>query len=322
MTIYADSLGFLFSQAELINKTGLQIDPKIRLDLCHITAAPPFKTSVAEIEEECRFIHKVLEDQGVVVVRNRKDLARDNLKVVLGLQHPPLDATVTDLQRLRSLGVLFCTLAYEGENPFGGGFATPDISLSVGGKKFLRNLAEAYMILDLSHAGHQTARDTLAEILNYCIPIGVVATHTGAYSVFNHLRNLPDDILQGIKYFQGFVGVTTCTFLNHASDNSLQPFCAHIRHVVGVIGSQFVTIGSDGVYKTLKVNEDQERFELMKNLIDPRGNFHARYPDQPFSLNMAYRMKRIHIELQEQWTKRIVERLLGENFFNYVAAHI
>ncbi len=316
-------LGFLFSQKDLIEKPPhMHIDQNIRLDLCHMTVAPPFVQTVVAIEEECRFICNLLNEQGAVVVRNKSDLARDGLKVVLGLQHPPIDATVKDLRHLRSLGVLFCTLAYEQENDFGGGFAYPKTSLTLRGREFLTNLAEAQMVLDLSHAGHTTARDALRALHLGCIPLLVVATHTGLYSVYEHPRNLPEDIFKGIKYFGGFVGISTCTFMNDNADNSLLPFFRHLHGAVTLLGGKHVCIGSDGIYQRLDVAADQRRFALMKEKIDPRGNFRARYPDQPLCLNDPQRMQRLKIELLDRFSEKVAARILGKNFFDFLVKHL
>lgn len=319
MTVYADSMGFLFSQKELIEKpTGMSIDPNIRLDLCHMTATPPFMHTIAEITRECAWFAETVETSGGIVLDRYRNLHKDGLKVVMGLQHPPIDATIADLQGLRNMGVLFCTIGYELENQFGSGFANPYAPLTNHGKEFLRYLAEACMILDLSHAGHQTARDALVEIRTFGLDLPVVATHTGMFNVYRHNRNLPDDVLQEIRYLGGIVGVATCTFMNHGVDNTLQPFWQHLQHAVQLLGNKHVCLGTDGVYKHLDVAEDRERFALMKNLIDPHDNFRARYPDQPLALSGPDRMKRIEVELRESYTEHIAEQLLGRNFFNYI----
>ena len=125
---------------------------------------------------------------------------------LFGLQHPPIDATREALQELRNGRIAFCGIAYELENGFGGGFATPSVGLTNAGVELLEAMADVGMVLDLSHAGHQTARDAILYIKTTGLDLRVVATHTGCYSVYNHLRNLPDDVLEGIVSLGGFVG--------------------------------------------------------------------------------------------------------------------
>jgi microsomal dipeptidase-like Zn-dependent dipeptidase len=100
----------------------------------------------------------------------------------------------------------------------------------------------------------------------------------------------------------GIVGLYTLTFGLDAEDDSLKPFVRHFAHAVDLLGPEIVAIGSDGVYQSLDPAQQASLFAMLKEKIDPRGNFKARFPDQPEVLNTPYRMD------------RIMDRLLGEGF--------
>ncbi len=251
------------------------------------TAAPPLITSSEEILVEVRKTLQTLKAQpGVTVVRKAADITdlSNGIKVVLGLQHPPLDATPAVMISLRKLGIRFMTIAYKGENIYGGGFLS-NKSLTAAGSKFLQMLQEAGMWMDFSHIGHATARDILKEYKYIRFPI--LATHTGAYKVYDNPRNLPVDILEGIVRHHGVVGLYTLTFGLDASDNSLEPFRRHLMHLLQVCGENSVAIGTDGIYETMTVAAQRAQFELMNKHVDTDGRMRSRHPVEPLPLNGA-----------------------------------
>jgi hypothetical protein len=303
-------MGFLFDQGELMAQarippsqrdiTALKIDPGVvgNLDLVHITACPPFIREPEMVLAEVEWIASVLDQNGCMSVRTFDDLRKPGLKIIFGLQCAPVPY-LTATYPMRE-GVVFWSLAYEMETEFGGGFATPDVPLSESGKAFIRWLlrdAGHYgqpVILDLSHAGHQTARDALDYIAKERLPIAVCATHSGAYGVYPHLRNLPDDIIRRIADLGGYIGVPALNWM--LGDKQEMPFMseyflAHLRHAESLVGAECVGIGSDTVYKTLDTGVAGKTFELMKDKLDPRGNFKSYFPEIPEELNCPAKAK-------------------------------
>jgi len=211
------------------------------------------------------------------------------------------------------------TLSYEMESVYGGGFATSGAHLTKRGEQFLEDMSEVGLVLDLSHAGHQTARDALKYIRTHHLPLKVVATHTACHAVYGHKRNLPDDILAGIADRDGIVGIVTGTWMLDASGNTLHPFMAHVAHAIDLIGSRHVAVGSDGVYQKLDAEEEQKRFAIMKERIDARGNFNARYPEHPIDLNGPDRMSRVADELLiQKWLPfEAAKAIVGENLIRF-----
>ena len=302
----ADFQAFFLPQHELMEKKGfLTVDEHVELDACVVTSAPPFVKTVAGILAEHLWLCGTLARQV------------DRIPAVFfGIQHPPEDAKAKDLLKLKSLGIRFMTLAYEMESAFGGGFAT-DKRLTVRGEQFLEDMATVGMVLDLSHAGHETARDALKYIRTRNLPLRVVATHTACYAVHRHKRNLPDDVLAGIADRGGVVGIVTGTWMLDAEDNTLRPFMAHVAHAVNLLGSSHVAIGSDGVYQKLNEGEEQKRFTIMKEKLDARGNFNARYPEHPLELNGSNRLSMVANELlmQNNLSPETVKDIVGGNLF-------
>lgn len=302
---YADFMAFLFPQHELMGaKADLRVSEGLRLDYCHLTGVPPYVRNILEINLQLAWFQRLIMDQN-----------QSNMPVCFfGLQNPPECVHFWDLAFLSEMGIKFMTIAYEGPNEYGGGFASPNEHLTKMGKILIDDLARTNISLDLSHAGHQTARDVIEYISKQKVKTQVVATHTACHSIYNHGRNLPDDVLKGISDLGGLVGLVTMTWMLHPTDNTLKPFLDHLCHLKEIVGVDNICLGTDGVYKQLEPNEEAERFKIMNEKIDPKGNFKARYPLEPLSLNRPDKLKileRAIISLG--WTKEDIRKVLGGN---------
>ncbi len=300
--IFADALAFPFPQANIMKKEGLTTSPEAELNFCQITGVPPFVTSIDGIIAAQEWFQSVMQRP-----------ENQHLRCVYGLQHPPEPATAHDIRRLYESNIRLTTLAYEGENSYGGGFATPTTPLSERGQWFLEQLADHQIALDLSHAGHTTARNALAYRKLRGLPLTIVATHTAAHSVYDHLRNLPDDVLVGIRDGGGFVGLVMMTWMLHEKDNSETPFFRHLEHLVSLLGHEYVGIGSDTVYQNLDPETEARNFAELDRKVDPRGVFNARYPSVPDIFRTARRLEVLEQHLRERrWPETNIANIVGE----------
>lgn len=308
---YADFMAFPISPHELMAKEGaLAFDSDIVLDVCHTTSVPPTIREPEEIIREHTWMsHEFASQEG-----------EHPSRCFYGLPHPPEHATLPDLERMREAGIFFSTLGYEVRNMYGGGFAVPTIPLSGHGKELLENMAEANMILDLSHAGHATARDALAYIDSAGLSLRVVATHTACHAIYDHPRNLPDDILREIRDRGGMVGLVTVTWMLDLKNNSLDPFLTHLAHLIDTIGEDNAVLGTDGVYQRMNEIEALKRFKTMKEKFDPYGNFRVRHPKHPAELNRSDRMLVLEEIITARFGSAITEKIIGANLIRYLTA--
>ncbi len=155
--------------------------------------------------------------------------------------------------------------------------------LSEFGRQVIRKLDSLGVIIDVSHVGIKTIQDILAVTTN-----PIVATHSGARSVYNHYRNLYDSQIQDIAKSGGVVGVVFYPyFLNGSSNSSIDDVLKHIDHIVKLVGTNYVSIGSDfdGIEVTPTGLEDVTKF-----------------PDLTLAL------------LQHGYTETEVAKFLGGNF--------
>jgi membrane dipeptidase len=288
---------------------GLAIDSKMVMDVCQVTTVPPFVTDMGGIQREHDWFTSKLPSTGT-----------GGPEFYYGLQSPPVNATYEDMAALKAMGICFMTLAYEMPTEYGGGFATPGEPLTHRGAWLIEVMGDLGIVLDLSHAGNQTARDAIKYIKGTGgSPVNVVATHAGCYEVYSHLRNLPDDVLRSIAELGGFVGLPTVTWMLSPSLNTFEPFLRHLEHLSNMIGPRSVCLGTDGVYADLDPQESRTRFEMMLKRLDSRGNFKPRFPEESVEFAGPRRMVKIQ-ELLEGVGKHptFVEMVLGRNLAEYL----
>lgn len=155
--------------------------------------------------------------------------------------------------------------------------------LSIFGREVIRKLDSLGVIIDVSHTGIRTIQDILSITTN-----PIVATHSGARSIHDHYRNLYDSQIQDIANTGGVIGIVFYPyFLNGSSNASIADVIAHIDHIVNLVGTDYVAIGSDfdGIEVTPLGLEDVSKF-----------------PDLTLAL------------LQHGYTEQEVAKFLGSNF--------
>lgn len=206
--------------------------------------------------------------------------------------------SISLLRLYRALGVKYATLTHNCHNlyadaaqvenwagttikssPYWGG-------LSDSGKRAVQEMNRIGMLVDLSH----TSKDTMLDVLGgrpgkfkgSLAP--VVFSHSSAYALCPHPRNVPDDVLELVKRTNSVVMVNfnpsfiSCVPSNQTSglpelykpNVTLHQVARHIVYIGDKIGYDHVGIGSDydGIEDTPKGLEDVSKFpDLVAELL-------------------------------------------------------
>lgn len=159
-----------------------------------------------------------------------------------------VDTSLGVLRQYFDLGVRYITLTHNCDNPFAtaalsvsGGL--PDRGLTEYGKKCVAEMNRLGMMVDLSHVSVQTMHDAL-EVTK----LPVMFSHSSAYAVTPHLRNVPDDVLWKVKRNRGVVCVNFFpAFIYTTPDKkaTIDDAVTHILHIAHLIGWEHVGLGSD-----------------------------------------------------------------------------
>jgi len=123
----------------------------------------------------------------------------------------------------------------------------PDIGpgLTDAGKALIKACNALGIMIDLSHLNEKGFWD-VAEISD----APLVATHSNAFALANHARNLTERQLHAIRDSNGLVGVNFgVTMLRpdgqRSGDVPLETIVRHVDHLIGELGVERVAFGSD-----------------------------------------------------------------------------
>lgn len=149
------------------------------------------------------------------------------------------------LDEMKVRGVRYLTLLWGGDTCIGGSHNTQN-GLTEFGKDLVRGCFERGIIPDVSHASEQSVDDLLSIAYDYHKPF--VASHSNAFSVYGHSRNLRDRHFEAIRELGGIVGINLCP--SHLRDTSLQSatvedIFAHIEYDLALGGEDCVGFGAD-----------------------------------------------------------------------------
>lgn len=106
------------------------------------------------------------------------------------------------------------------------------------------------MIVDVSHMSENTFWGVIKTS-----KAPIIASHSGAYTLKNHVRNLNDDQLKALAENRGVIGIVLYPeFLTSSPSTYISDYVDHIDYVVKLIGIDHVGIGSD--FDGAKLPED------------------------------------------------------------------
>lgn len=164
----------------------------------------------------------------------------------------PLDPEGKSLEVFYHAGLRSVGLTHFRRNLYAAGVpnrfgSTPDIGpgLTDEGKELIRQLNRRRVMVDLSHANEKTFWD-VARLSD----APLVATHSNAWALANHPRNLTDKQLEAIRESRGMVGLNYHVGFLRAdgetdADTPLSVMADHIDHLVEQAGIDCVGLGSD-----------------------------------------------------------------------------
>ena len=180
--------------------------------------------------------------------------ANKQISVLLTLEEGGiLEGKIENLEEFYQLGVRLITLTWNYPNEIG----TPNIlywdkekhilaenqtGLTKFGFECIQRMSELHMIIDLSHASDQVAKDILDSSAQ-----GIVASHSNARKLTPHPRNLSDELIQKIADKNGLIGINFFDqFLKLKQPTNLPAAISeHLWYMYQLVGEDSLCFGSD-----------------------------------------------------------------------------
>ncbi len=187
--------------------------------------------------------------QYISLIRNFKDLERNKKEakksVILALEGgESITNDIAVLRMMYKLGVRCITLTWNYRNNIADGVSD---SISGGGltnfgREVVKEMNRLGIIVDISHISEKGFWD----VINITRK-PIIASHSCAYKLCNHIRNLNDKQIKAISRVNGAIGINYCTsFLeNNPSKATVKSIVNHIEHIAEVGGIDCVGLGSD-----------------------------------------------------------------------------
>lgn len=159
----------------------------------------------------------------------------------------PIENEVDRVDILYGLGVRCMGVVYSESNSLGSGLREKrDGGLTDFGHEVVKRMNKIGMAVDVSHAGDQTAIDTIKASEK-----PVFITHAGARTLWNSRRLKPDEVIQACAEKGGVIGIEAAphtTISKKHPEHSIESVMDHFEYCVNLVGIDHVAFGPDTLF--------------------------------------------------------------------------
>ncbi|XP_054856116.1 dipeptidase 2-like [Eublepharis macularius] len=218
--------------------------------LCSAQNKDVVRLTLEQIDVVKRMCKSYEEFELVTTAQGIKNIPNNKIACLIGIEGGhSIDSSLSALRMYYELGVRYMGLTHTCNTPWAEtsskqvhNFYPGTKGLTAFGKEVVKEMNRLGMMIDLSHASDATARAVLSTST-----APVIFSHSSAFSVCNHSRNVPNDILRRLKKNNGIIMVSFSTTMLACGDQrvSISTVADHFDHIKKMAGSKAIGIGSD-----------------------------------------------------------------------------
>ena len=197
----------------------------------------------AFLKELLAFSKTILSENGFEILAPKHKLPYGKRKAAISVENCDVfeGGDLNKLEDLKQADVAVISLVYNHTNALGcGARSENDTGLTELGRNVAQAAGACGIILDVSHASYKTTEDILS-----ISELPVLATHSNAYAITPHPRNLQDYHIRRIAESGGLIGLNLYPPFLSDRCAGISDIAKHLRHILDVGGEDCLALGCD-----------------------------------------------------------------------------
>lgn len=215
------------------------------------------------------------------ITTNYSDTAK--LRAILGIEGgEACEGSIEKLQYLYERGIRLMTLTWNYKNEIGcGTLSGYNEPLTDFGKKVIKEMNRLNMIIDVSHLNDKGFDDVLR-----LSEKPFIASHSNAYRICKHKRNLKREQIQAIKDCDGIIGLNLYPVFVDGDKGTTDAILKHIDYIINITDGKNIALGCDfdGISYCCQDFPDVSTMDFLYNKI--ADTFSVKIADNIFFNNM------------------------------------
>lgn len=203
------------------------------------------------------------------LIRSAQDIRDAKAKGQLGILYhfqgtEPLEDSLDLVDTYKALGVGVIQLAYNTRNRFcDGSEEEGNAGLSRLGRKLIKRMNDARVIVDVSHCGLRTSLEAIEASERT-----VIFSHANVKAVHDIARNISDEQIKAIAGNGGSIGVLSYPpFVKPGGDPTVDDIVLHIDHIAQLVGIDHVHVAMDYFHYQTPFASDEVQIALHAEMV-------------------------------------------------------
>ncbi|XP_068178995.1 dipeptidase 1 [Antennarius striatus] len=234
----------------------------------YVPCETQYKDAVRQTLEQIDVVHRMCQKypEAFMFATSSQDI-RDAFRMnkTASLGGHSIDSSLGTLRTMYQLGVRYLTLTHSCNTPWADNWRVDEGTepsqhdgLSQFGKQLIVEMNRLGMLIDLAHVP--------VKVMNQVLDLSeapVIFSHSSAYAICQHKRNVPDDILKRVREKRGIVMVNFYNdYVTCSKSAKLSDVADHFDHIKKMAGAGAVGFGGDydGVTRLPEDLEDVSKF--------------------------------------------------------------